>query len=104
MRLFRRQVMNNSFPAAYFVDGGTLRANTPSYVKRPADDELFDALIDREFCYILTPRQMGKSSLMIRTSQRLREHNIKTATVDIQGIGTDKVKEWYASLLSQIRR
>ena len=96
--------MNNSYSESYFVDGGTLRANTPSYVKRPADDELFEALMEREFCYILTPRQMGKSSLMIRTSQRLRNENIKTAIVDIQGIGTDKVREWYASLLSQIRR
>ena len=96
--------MSNSYSESYFVDGGTLRANTPSYVKRPADDELFEALMAREFCYILTPRQMGKSSLMIRTSQRLRKENIKTAIVDIQGIGTDKVREWYASLLSQIRR
>ena len=24
-----------------------------------------------EFCYVLTPRQMGKSSLMVRTAQRL---------------------------------
>jgi LysM repeat protein/tetratricopeptide (TPR) repeat protein len=96
--------MNYSFLESYFVDGGTLRAETPSYVKRPADDELFNSLLNREYCYILTPRQMGKSSLMIRTSQRLKEENIKTAIVDIQGIGTDKIKEWYASLLSQIRR
>jgi len=96
--------MNNSFSETYFVDGGTLRANTPSYVKRPADDELYEALMAREYCYILTPRQMGKSSLMIHTSQRLKEQNIKTAIVDIQGIGSNKDREWYASLLSQIRR
>src|SRR5258706_2229014 len=96
--------MNNSFSETYFVDGGTLRANTPSYGKRPADDELFDALMDREYCYVLTPRQMGKSSLMIHTSQRLKDQNIKTAVVDIQGIGSNKDREWYASLLSQIRR
>ncbi len=96
--------MSGSSSEAYFIDGGTLRADTPSYVKRPADDELYDALMEREFCYILTPRQMGKSSLMIHTSQRLKAQNIKTAIVDIQGIGTDREKEWYASLLSQIRR
>lgn len=96
--------MNSSFPTAYFVDGGTLRANTPSYVKRPADDELFEALMDSEYCFILTPRQMGKSSLMIRTSQRLKEQNFQTAIVDIQGIGTNKISEWYASLLARIRR
>ena len=88
----------------YFVDGGTLRPDTPSYVKRPADDELFRALLAGEYCYVLTPRQMGKSSLMIHTSQKLKEHNVKTAIVDIQRIGTNKVKEWYGSMLSQIRR
>src|SRR5512138_2406482 len=96
--------MNESLPEGYFVDGGTLLASTPSYVKRPADDELFDALIKREYCYVLTPRQMGKSSLMIRTARRLKDQNIQTAVVDIQGIGTVKSSEWYASMLSQIRR
>lgn len=96
--------MNAIFPENYFVDGGTLRANTPSYVTRPADEELFRALLAGEYCYVLTPRQMGKSSLMIHTSQRLKERNVKTAIVDIQRIGTDKVKEWYGSMLSQIRR
>lgn len=94
----------NYFTGNYFVDGGTLRPDTPSYVKRPADDELFRALLAGEYCYVLTPRQMGKSSLMIHTSQKLKEHNVKTAIVDIQRIGTNKVKEWYGSMLSQVRR
>jgi tetratricopeptide (TPR) repeat protein len=96
--------MNETSPETYFVDGGTLRANTPSYVKRPADDELFEALLNREYCYILTPRQMGKSSLMIRTSQRLKDRNIQSAVVDIQGIGTNRIREWYTSLFSRIQR
>jgi WD40 repeat protein len=96
--------MKDLFPENYFVDGGTLRPDTPSYVERPADDELFKALLAGEYCYVLTPRQMGKSSLMIHTSQLLKERNVKTAIVDIQRIGTNKVKEWYGSMLSQIRR
>src|SRR6266498_1693005 len=96
--------MNDLPPENYFVDGGTLRPNTPSYVQRPADNELFKALLAGEYCYVLTPRQMGKSSLMIHTSQHLKEHDVKTAIVDIQRIGTNKVKEWYGSMLSQIRR
>lgn len=96
--------MNNSFDESYFVDGGTLGADTPSYVHRPADNELFQALLRGEYCYILTPRQMGKSSLMTRTSQQLNERNIKNAVVDIQGMAARTASEFYASLLSRIRR
>src|SRR5262245_20442977 len=96
--------MNNSFTEPYFVAGGTLRANTRSYVKRPADEELYDALMNREFCFILTPRQMGKSSLMVHTLQRLREHHTSVAVVDLQQIGTIIQREWYGSFFSQIKR
>jgi hypothetical protein len=39
-----------------------------SYIVREADDELYRLLMSGEFCYILTTRQMGKSSLMARTA------------------------------------
>ena len=47
----------------YFV-GGTLRPDALCYVEREADHTLYQALGRGEFCYVLTPRQMGKSSLM----------------------------------------
>jgi len=59
--------------AAFYAVGGSLRTDCPSYVERRADRELLDALNRHEFCYILTSRQMGKSSLMIRTVHRLRQ-------------------------------
>ena len=55
----------------YFVAGGTMRVQAPSYVTRPADKEFLSSLLAREFCYVLTSRQMGKSSLMVRTAQQL---------------------------------
>jgi hypothetical protein len=92
-------------PADYFVAGGTLKPDTPSYVTRPADDELFDLVLSGEFCYVLTPRQMGKSSLMVRTAQRLRECQVRTAIIDLTQIGTEISDErWYLSLLSQLKR
>ena len=54
----------------FYVAGGTLRASSPSYVERPGDEELFNLAQVGEFCYILTARQMGKSSLMVRTARR----------------------------------
>jgi len=51
----------------FYVTQGTLHHDALSYVERAADEELFHALERGEFCYVLTSRQMGKSSLMVRT-------------------------------------
>ncbi|MEO0888491.1 MAG: hypothetical protein AAFY54_21570, partial [Cyanobacteria bacterium J06648_10] len=54
-------------PSMYTV-GGTVQANEGGlYISRRADGELLQLCEDSKFAYVLTPRQMGKSSLMIRT-------------------------------------
>ena len=60
---------------SFYVTGGTLRHDAPSYVERQADRDLYAGLLHGEFCYVLTSRQMGKSSLMVRTATKLREHS-----------------------------
>ena len=51
--------MNLNIDASdFYVAGGTLRANTPSYVNRPADEELIELTLKGEFCYVLTSRQL----------------------------------------------
>ena len=89
----------------FFTAGGTLPPDAPSYVKRPTDDELFRHIMAGEFCYVLTPRQMGKSSLMIRTAQRLQGEGIKSAIVDLTVTGTvESEDQWYKGILTQIKR
>jgi hypothetical protein len=56
----------------FYVVGGTMKPDAPSYIKRDADEELYRLINSGQFCYILTSRQMGKSSLMARTAERLR--------------------------------
>jgi tetratricopeptide (TPR) repeat protein len=94
----------DSSPSDFFVAGGTLRPDSPSYVKRPADNELFDLAMACEFCYVLTARQMGKSSLMIRIAQRLRDKGISTSIIDLNKIGTDLTAEqWYLGLITSLK-
>jgi uncharacterized protein YkwD len=93
-----------SHPSDFFTAGGTLRARAPSYVTRPADQELFEHTLAGEFCYVLTPRQMGKSSLMIRTARRLAEAGRKVAILDLTGIGSGSADQWYLGLLEQMAR
>lgn len=91
-------------PSDFFVAGGTLRLDAPSYVERPADDELFELTLAGEFCYVLTPRQMGKSSLMVRTARRLREHGVQPVIIDLTSIGAEvSVEQWYLGLLTRIK-
>ncbi|MDA1276740.1 MAG: AAA-like domain-containing protein [Verrucomicrobia bacterium] len=85
---------------SFYVIGGTLRPDALSYVERPADRELFERLIQGEFCYVLTSRQMGKSSLMARTARRLRERAIRAVTLDLTAVGQNLTPEqWHDGLV-----
>ena len=88
---------------SFYVTGGTLRRNALSYVSRRADTDLYEGLSRGEFCYVLTSRQRGKSSLMVRTAVRLREDGGAVAVLDLTAIGQNLTAEyWYAGLLGRI--
>ncbi|MGH8591300.1 MAG: AAA-like domain-containing protein, partial [Gammaproteobacteria bacterium] len=70
----------------FFVVGGTVRPEAPSYVQRAADRELLEHAAAGQFCYVLTPRQMGKSSLMERTAIDLERKNTSCVIIDLQGM------------------
>lgn len=87
----------------FFIAGGTMRSGAASYVPRPADAELLAATMAGEFCYVLTPRQMGKSSLMVRTARQLQAAGVRTVILDLTSIGTEvTVEQWYLGLMSRI--
>lgn len=95
--------MSTTQPSGFYVTGGTLRRDAPSYVARRADEELYGALDEGRFCYVLTSRQMGKSSLMVRTAARLRASGAAVAVLDLTAIGQNLTPEqWYDGLLGRI--
>jgi WD40 repeat protein len=88
---------------SFYQTGGTLRPDAPSYVERQADRDLYEGLTRGEFCYVLTPRQMGKSSLMARAAARLREQGVTILSLDLSAIGQNlSPEQWYDGLLRLI--
>ena len=89
----------------YYQVGGTVHRGAQSYIVRQADEELFAALSQGEFCYVLDSRQIGKSSLMLRTAWRLREQGVLAIILDLTALGQNLTAEqWYAGLLGQVSR
>ncbi len=88
----------------FFQAGGSLSVNLPSYVERKADKDLYQHLVQGDFCYVLTARQMGKSSLKVRMMNRLAKEDWATASIDLTSFGTTgfTVEQWYLSFLSEI--
>ena len=87
----------------FFVTGGALLADAGSYVARAADTNLLNALRSGEFCYVLTTRQMGKTSLTVRTAAQLRAEGGAVVVLDLTAFGQNlDVEQWYFSMLSDM--
>ncbi|MBD0347326.1 MAG: AAA-like domain-containing protein, partial [Coleofasciculus sp. Co-bin14] len=96
----------NPSSAYKYQVGGTLRSNdsTCVYVKRQADQELYENLKEGEFCYVLNSRQMGKSSLCVRTIRRLQAENMSCAFIDITEISPQDatLTGWYKGFIRRL--
>lgn len=87
-----------------YTIGGTVQANVQGlYIPRQADQDLLQLCRDSTFAYVLTPRQMGKSSLMIRTAETLYEEDIAAVIIDLTKMGTQlTADQWYLGVLTEI--
>jgi WD40 repeat protein len=93
-----------SNPEAY-ITGGTVPPGGGLYVKRDADDELLVLCRMRAFVYILSTRQVGKSSLMTNVATVLAEEGVRSVIIDLSEFGVEEVTadQWYIGLLKELR-
>ena len=97
--------MNSSTGAAYpYQTGGSLPHDAPSYVTRQADQDLLATLLAGIYCYVLNSRQIGKSSLRVRTAERLFEAGVLCVEVELLGIGSQQItaQQWYGGIIQAL--
>jgi tetratricopeptide (TPR) repeat protein len=89
-----------------YTVGGTVQASGGTYISRDADEELLRSCRAGEFCYVLTARQMGKSSLMVATKERLATEGIHSVEIDLTEMGSKlsglTAEQWYLGLMDLI--
>jgi len=83
--------------------GGTLHSDENSYIKRQADEDLYNALKAGNYCIISAPRQMGKSSLILRVMNRLKNEGFAFAQIDLSMFSFECTEEqWYDSFIHRL--
>ncbi|MGB7440368.1 MAG: AAA-like domain-containing protein [Coleofasciculaceae cyanobacterium] len=93
---------------SYITNGGAVPLDASTYVEREVDRQLPQLLKgttnDSSMVFnILAPRQMGKSSLMVRTADRLIKEGLVSVRINLQALGGIKseVALWF-NLMEQI--
>ncbi len=92
----------------FFSVGPPLHAVRSGYVRRRADDLLFDAVLAGRYAHVIAPCRSGKSSLIAATAARLEAKGFSVAILDLDQIserdaGTDAGR-WYYSVAYRILR
>ncbi len=92
----------------FFSVGAPLHAVRAGYVKRPADDLLYEHVAAGRYAHLIAPDRTGKSSLIAATAARLESHGSKVAVLDLEQIGErdggSDSGRWYYSVAYRLLR
>ncbi len=92
----------------FFSVGTPLHAVRAGYVRRVADDVLFETIKSGRYAHVIAPDRSGKSSLIAATAARLENNGYKVAVLDFEQIGArdagDDVGRWNYSVAYRLLR
>ena len=92
----------------FFSVGTPLHAVRAGYVRRGADNVLFETVVSGRYAHIIAPGRSGKSSLVAATSARLENNGFKVAILDLEQIGARDAGadpgRWYYSVAYRLLR
>ena len=92
----------------FFSVGTPLHAVKAGYVRRRADDLLYDAVIAGRYAHVIAPDRSGKSSLIAATAARLEANGFNVAILDLEQIGVRDsgadAGRWYYSVAYRMLR
>lgn len=102
--------MNNLEKNKYYyyrIEGGCITLLDDCYVERVADTQLYKfaqaETIKSRVCFVLAPRQMGKSSLMVRTADKLTKDGQICVQINLHQFGKIEAESvLYFSILEEI--
>ena len=92
----------------FFSVGVPLHAVRAGYVRRRADDLLYDAVTAGRYAHVVAPDRSGKSSLIAAMAARLESNGYKVAILDLEQIGDrdggSDSGRWYYSVAYRLLR
>jgi len=92
----------------FFSVGSPLHAVRAGYIRRRADDLLYEALVAGRYAHVIAPDRSGKSSLIAATAVRLENNGFHVAVLDLEQIGDrdagSDAGRWYYSVAYRLLR
>ncbi len=92
----------------FFSVGTPLHAVRAGYIRRGADDVLYETVVSGRYAHVIAPDRSGKSSLVAAIAARLENNGFKVAILDLEQIGVrdagSDAGRWYYSVAYRLLR